>query len=645
MIEKKSSPRPKVPAILATPPVRIPARFEGVQVNCCKNPDCEHYGLPETEDGMPWLSRSERTRRRLHFRYHVHAASLSVVLDNAGPWFNCTACGEGGLPLKSNQGIVEEARRMLNLPKVRGCCPNQACTNHQRSDPKAYRKFGYQGGYQGRRGNPRRQCKACETVFVLPGEAADHRVRQMGPEDVLMLKLLVGKMPLRRIRYTLKMSPITFYQRLERYAERFRALTREREARLPEIVKEGPALEIGVDRQDYTLNWKSCADRRNMHLLAVGSAENRTGYVFGLHPAFDPDADAAAIERAAQAAGDYRQGECYRQHARYWLAPDYPLRTLYNELRAAKRRREAGAAARQSIWQRYQEALDRLDIEEGEHPDAVPPPGGGMQVHSSYTLYGHFLHLKHLLGNAPEVGFYLDQDSGMRAACLSIWADRIKEGRAHAFYLRYNKNLTVDQKKARTQGRISAKMKQRPQDWQRLREAMQQAIRDGVPKGPWKDRWVCHPHTSMFEPEKELAALTPIPGRNEDEQADRHLSASLHGVSRFFMQVRRMLSLFERPHVTGNQNPQNQRYVYSAYAPYSPTVAIQMLDIFRGYYDYCKPGTDGATPAMRLGLADHVLGVEEVLGAEVPEPPVRRRRPLPPEPAKEEVEEVEELCP
>lgn len=44
-------------------------------------------------------------------------------------------------------------------------------------------------------------------------------------------------------------------------------------------------------------------------------------------------------------------------------------------------------------------------------------------IHEEYTLYGHFLFLRRLLGNVGKFRFYLDQDSGMRAACLSAFCD------------------------------------------------------------------------------------------------------------------------------------------------------------------------------------------------------------------------------
>ena len=43
-----------------------------------------------------------------------------------------------------------------------------------------------------------------------------------------------------------------------------------------------------------------------------------------------------------------------------------------------------------------------------------------MRIHAEYTLYGHF-YLKRLFGGIGKIRFFLDQDSGMRAACLAAF--------------------------------------------------------------------------------------------------------------------------------------------------------------------------------------------------------------------------------
>lgn len=72
------------------------------------------------------------------------------------------------------------------------------------------------------------------------------------------------------------------------------------------------------------------------------------------------------------------------------------------------------------------------------------------------------------------------------------------------------------------------------------------------------------------------------------------------------MQVRRRLSILERPIATAN----SARRAWHGYAAYSPKVAQQVLQIFRTYYNYALVGEDGKTPAMRLGLTDSPISLE-----------------------------------
>ena len=85
--------------------------------------------------------------------------------------------------------------------------------------------------------------------------------------------------------------------------------------------------------------------------------------------------------------------------------------------------------------------------------------------------------------------------------------------------------------------------------------------------------------------------------------------ASMHGIDRFFMQVRRKLSLLERPFATASAG----RRIWHGYSAYNPESIINLLDIFRIYYNYCLKGKDGKTPAMRLGLARGVVTHEDII--------------------------------
>src|SRR5208282_1183609 len=94
-----------------------------------------------------------------------------------------------------------------------------------------------------------------------------------------------------------------------------------RESQLPNM--DISRLYIGVDRQDYVINWARRKDKRNIILNAVASADNLTGYVFGMHPNFDPEVDVNQVEKEVIATGDDKLPTAHRRFARLWLKADY----------------------------------------------------------------------------------------------------------------------------------------------------------------------------------------------------------------------------------------------------------------------------------------------------------------------------------
>src|SRR3989304_1612219 len=62
-------------------------------------------------------------------------------------------------------------------------------------------------------------------------------------------------------------------------------------------------LYLAVDKQDHLVNWTERKDKRNVVLSAIASADNATGYVFGIHPNFDSSIDRDAVESDPGACG------------------------------------------------------------------------------------------------------------------------------------------------------------------------------------------------------------------------------------------------------------------------------------------------------------------------------------------------------
>ena len=482
-------------------------------------------------------------------------------------------------------------------------CPAPGCFNHS-IGIGAGRRF-YSSYGKSSAGSPRFKCKACGKVFTVPKPTARQTTSH---KNKLVFRLLMNKTPFRRICEVADINPKTLYDKIDFLHRQCLAFVGEREQALLEG-KRIPRLYVSVDRQDYIVNWSQREDKRNTQLAAVGSADNETGYVFGMHLNYDPSLNPEEIEREAIEAGDYGSPMPFRRHARLWLRGDYDAAVQ----KTASRGNGGNLLAR--VNDAYDEAVARPDVEASERLTAARRlPSKGMQVHSEYTLYGHFFFLHKLFGGVDKVRFFLDQDSGMRAACLAAFQREIKARTCDAFYVRINKELTVDEKRrALADSRRTFREARRANPSLSETEVKLMLIKQRMAAmseiGRWRDRWLLHPFPDMSEPEKAICYLTDFGDYDDKHLAWLYNKASMHGIDRFFMQVRRRLSLLERPISPASR----ARRMWHGYAAYNPAMIAKMLDIFRVFYNYCVSGGEGKTPAMRLGLAKGSVSEETII--------------------------------
>ena len=522
------------------------------------------------------------------------------------PRLHCRLCGEEP-PIKSNLAIVEERDRLLATLARRPApsCPNATCAHHgiplRRLDGR-YQAFG-----RTHSGSRRYRCLACRTTFAIgtatTGQKQPHKNRTV-------FSLLVNKSPFRRICEVADLDPTSLYGKLDYLATQCQAFSAERERGLLNGLSI-PRLYLGVDRQDYVLNWTRRDDRRNVVLHAVGTADNETGYVFGTHLNYDSSLDPDAIEQNATACGDLQAKPPFRRHARCWLRIDYEAALQ----RHAATCRARTAALTDDIQATYDEAVQRDDVEVSETQDlARRLPRRGVQIHAEYTLYGHFFFLRRLLAGVEKLRFFLDQDSGMRAACLAAFQPDVAARRVDAFYVRIARHLTTAEKRtavavSRAAFRQAQQIHPDLSDRQVTLLLIKNRIAQMAPLGTWRDKWLLHPFPHMSEPEKAVCYLTDYGDYDEDHVASLYNTASLHAINCFFMQVRRRLSILERPIATASA----ARRTWYGYSPYNPESVVKLLGIFRVFYNYCLAGQDGRTPAMRLGLAKAKVSLEDVI--------------------------------
>lgn len=571
-----------------------------MQVNFCKNPRCANFGVPA--GGVRRARRSKSVAvAGIEYRLAASGAGLPIL--------KCLLCGEH-LPLKSNVGIAEEVERLSkHFVAKRLCCPRLGCANASTPvpAPSAYYSFG-----KSEAGSVRFQCKACKKTF---SQSSRSTLRQREPrKNVPILQSLMNKAPLSRLVDVHGISFQTLYDKLDFFCKQVQEFTAKREASIPELVRDRK-LYLATDRQDYAVNWTHRKDKRNVVLRGIGTADLDSGYVLGMHINFDGQLSAAQVEAEAIAAGDYSIPAPFRRYARLWLEPDYTKVVAASAVRAAKRA-SAGSGLGADISKRYSDAEMRDDIESSESVSKAERfPAEGMQVRSEYTMYAHFYFLHSLIGGAAKLRFFMDQESGIRAACLAAFESEIGERKADAFFVRLGKELSVDQKRKiirESRDRFKSEKADNPEltDFEVQVMMMKNQISAAATFGKWLDRWAEHPFPNQAEPEKAICYLTDFGDLDEDHKARLYLKASLHAIDRFFMSIRRRLNMLERP--IGSASAAGRTwYGYSAYQPEN---IEKLLTVFRAYYNYCIVGQDEKTPAMRFGLADRPATPAELLG-------------------------------
>src|SRR3954467_1324660 len=108
--------------------------------------------------------------------------------------------------------------------------------------------------------------------------------------------------------------------------------------------------------------------------------------------------------------------------------------------KCATRRGSGPRPTTRTLWRGRLPALDgrkgdqvAVVIEPREDLDAAEPmvegqqlPPRGVQIHADYLVNGHYHHLRHLLRGTAQVNSSLDEDSGLLAACMGAFGDRVR---------------------------------------------------------------------------------------------------------------------------------------------------------------------------------------------------------------------------
>jgi DNA polymerase III epsilon subunit-like protein/transposase-like protein len=593
-----------LPKIFSEKNERIPQPFENIQVNYCKNPICPNYGVPASSKNQPRGRYSKPHKQDGYVRKKQQGVFLII----------CKHCGESS-PLKSNRGIAEETRRFSQYASLipEPACKKEGCPNLGkgiRSNPDLYSKHGRTDI-----GSQRYICNKCQTTVSEPKRSITRQ--RKSHLNRYIFKSLVNKTPLKGIADIYGISMDTVYRKIDFIYEQCGRFLEAREAKLLRGMTL-PKMYIAVDRQFYAVNWPIRKDKRNVILYGVASADNTSGYVFSNDVNYDASVDHDEIEFEVEENGDYDKGIPFRRYARLWLSRDFTAAVVQakkdSKDRSEKQFERTKDLLDLEIASRYESSRKRRDVEVSEEFNPyVQLPQKGMMVRMDYCLYGHFMYLKELLKGAEKIRFFMDQESGIRAACLSAFHIEILNRVCDTFYVTIDRTMTRDERE-RAKNEAEKKLKAycneyglKPKEGRLGLLTNQIRVMDSF--GPWRDRWFTHPLPTYKEPGIKICHLTDFGDYDLAHRAWLHNKASLHAVNTYFANVRRKLSLLERPIAT----PSSLGRKWYAYSPYNPALVNKLMLIHRVHYNYVAKREQKETPAMRLGLAKAPVAPEDII--------------------------------
>jgi len=582
----------------------IPEAYRNIQVNFCKTPGCPNFCVE------PRLGSIRSGRQNGSDGYRVVGARTESSL-------RCGYCGVESR-IKSNRAIHQEFQRQtapLFAPSPL-ICPTEGCRSDPRHPTKAFQKFGKTAA-----GALRFRCRSCKATFSVPGPTArQRRTRVNAP----VFRHLVNKVPLNRIVELCGVSFPTLYDKIRFIHRQCSLFAASRETRLSEM--DLGRRYLSTDRQDYIVNWGSRSNRKTIQLTAVATADRESGYLFAFSPNFDASLDQDQAEAAWLAAGDADKPPQMRDTARLWTKADY-VQSLARA--AAKRLPALGGRKGDEVALVIERRGDLEAAEPMVEGQQLPPRG--VQIHADYLVHGHYHHLRRLLRGTAHVNFSLDEDSGLLAACMGAFGDRVRDRTAEVVQVRIAKELSIDERRrelADARKTFAAAVAALPkpirskedghdeqraatavvaEEIRRLREA------SAEPGRKLQGVWVRNPIPDVAEPRKFWRYVSDDDHLYNHDAAFLLRMSTLWPVDKAFAMLRRRVAMFERP----VSSVRRARRSWQIYAAYDPRMVGLMLEIFRVWHNWLwRSPADGKTAAERLGLAagqvreDHILGYD-----------------------------------
>ncbi|MDM5188045.1 insertion element protein [Bacillus sp. DX4.1] len=581
-----------------------------IQFNRCTNPFCKWFG--ETQKRFEDLKyKPSRYKIVGSAKHNTQAIQCNPdpTGSKLGTTWNCTC-----VPY-SNWSVAEEIARLAALDKVENIeveyeFHKEDCEVSHLNPFKHSGEFYRRGKSSGN--SQKWQCKKCKKITNVMPSRRESTTYHQKRNDILpdLAAQLLNRTPVKRSCEMLGIGSKTYYSKLEWLYRRCLEFLERHEAKAFESIN-FDKMWVNTDKMIYNLNNVRKGGQRfddieeqqfPTHIVVSGDVGSR--YIFRSDVAYDWDVRVEDIYNDTILYKDDHLDDFSQKNAR--------LRFSFSPQPPTKNDTES--------YSEYLNALHEFD-RRNKYIE-------GLHVNSTYTTMAHYFHIK-LMVNAKEWRFVSDDDSSIITALFRVFAREIKRGAAHHFLSKIDRN-----KSRKDAYREYVDAREELKSWGgggsgdessitklavaklisilRYHDFYEMVKKDGSEYRKWAKKPIEHPLPSIDQGKWFVDCTTDLSSYEIEHVANMLVKVNDKATSAFMQQIRRRLSILERPLVTARG--EGKSYIY---ANFNPKYAQYVLTILRTFYNFCLPYNSWdkvkATPAQRLGIADKQFTMKDII--------------------------------
>ncbi|WP_326182387.1 insertion element protein [Virgibacillus halodenitrificans] len=579
-----------------------------IQYNFCTNPFCK------------WCGKEQATLKGKSKRYRLSGTKSKkslvcnpdVINPDRGMTLNCNSI------TVSNWSVAEEISRLIRINQTQEVKPDynfhkESCAARHLTPFETPQGFYKQG--KTLNNSQRWQCKVCKKkTSILPNKRQSTTYRQKRNDILPMFaKLLLNKMPISRTCDILEIGIGTYYQKLE-WLYRCCLEFLEKYETTPLVDMSFNEMWLNTDKMHYNLNnvrKKGQGGQKYFGLedsqvqtYVVVSADALSRYVFRSDVAYDWEMSVEDLKLDTVIYKEDHLNDFSKKNNRldfsYYPQEPSPKDTQ----KPHEYRTELNA---------FNKRMQYVD---------------GLHVNPTYTTIAHYWLMKQMV-KAKEWRMISDNDYSIKTAFFRVFSKEVRLSDAHHFLCLLEKNKSRKQCLEEFDDAKSDLL-----DWgfhrgfetKNLRKLAYLSLKelfetekfhkeiktDKQTYNVWAENPIIHPLASRDKGFHKVDCTTDLSSLEPKEIAKMVMNVNDNSTNSFIQQIRRSLSILERPLMTARGD--GKSYIY---ANFNPKYAQYALTILRTYYNFCKTykSADGKerTPAQRLGITDKVFDLKDII--------------------------------